>query len=87
MSALVSVFMKEGYKMKAKQIVDIIIANCDLPFELENTCDTYLSGSPDTTVTGVVTTFMATVEVIKKAARLGANMIITHEPVYFTKND
>jgi putative NIF3 family GTP cyclohydrolase 1 type 2 len=33
-----------------------------------------VSGSPDTEVTGIVTTFMATVDVIRQAVACGANM-------------
>lgn len=73
--------------MKAQQVVDAIIAYSDIPFKLVETCDRYLSGTPESDVTGVVTTFMATVDVIKKAAELGLNMIITHEPTYFTGRD
>lgn len=70
--------------MNAQQVVDTIIAYSEIPFKLVETCDRYISGLPETEVTGVVTTFMATVDVIKKAAELGSNMIITHEPTYFT---
>jgi putative NIF3 family GTP cyclohydrolase 1 type 2 len=73
--------------MKAYQIVDIIDRYYHAGPLPEETCDVYISGSPDTEVTGVVTTFMATVEVIRKAVALGANMIITHEPTYFTGSD
>lgn len=38
-------------------------------------------------VKGVVTTFMATVDVIKEASALGANFIITHEPTWFSGAD
>lgn len=70
--------------MKAYQIVDAITEYSKPQVELERTCDIYTSGSPDSEVTGIVTTFMATVDVIKKAVELGSNMIITHEPTYFT---
>jgi putative NIF3 family GTP cyclohydrolase 1 type 2 len=72
--------------MNAQQVVDAIIACSGVP-KLEITCDTYLSGTPDVEVTGIVTTFMATVEVIKEAISLDANLIITHEPTYFTGRD
>lgn len=73
--------------MKAQQVVDSIIAYSEVPFKLEQTCDIYLSGTPETEITGIVTSFMATVDVIKKAIELDANMIITHEPTYFTGRD
>ena len=41
----------------------------------------------DQPVTGVVTTFMATFDVIQEAVRQGKNFIITHEPTWFTGTD
>ena len=73
--------------MKAGQIVEKIIEHSKPPFKLEHTCDIYTSGGPDTEVKGVVTTFMANADVIREAVRLRANMIITHEPTFFTGMD
>lgn len=73
--------------MKAQHVVDTILTQTGIPFRLADTCDRYFSGTPESDVTGVVTTFMATVDVIKKAVELGFNMIITHEPTYFTGHD
>lgn len=72
--------------MKVKQIIDGII-NKFGGVKFEQTCDQLMSGSFDTEVTGVVTTFMATVEVINEAIDCGANFIITHEPTYYTGLD
>lgn len=72
--------------MKVKQVIDEII-NKFGGIKFENTCDQLMSGSFDTEVTGVVTTFMATVDVIKEAIKCGANFIITHEPTYYTGLD
>ena len=38
-------------------------------------------------VKGVVSTFMATVDVIRQAIDPGANFIITHEPTWFSGAD
>jgi len=73
--------------MKAQQIVDAITAYANVQDLPPQTCDGYKFGGPDTEVTGVVTTFMATVEVLRAARARGANMIITHEPTYFTGRD
>lgn len=53
----------------------------------ERTCDKLISGSWDMEVTRIATTFMATVDVIRRAAEAGANLIITHEPTWFTGMD
>ncbi len=54
---------------------------------IENTVDTIKSGDPDAGLTGIVTTFLATVEVVRRAAELGANLIVAHEPVYYNHRD
>jgi len=52
-----------------------------------DTVDTLKSGDGSRPIQGIVTTFIATWEVIQKAAELGANLIITHEPTYFNHRD
>ena len=54
---------------------------------LDGSNDTLKIGHEDTEVTGIVTTFLATAEVIEKTAGLGANLIITHEPTFYHHND
>jgi len=72
--------------MNVREMVDIILAvNGGRKFE--KTCDQLIEGSWDRQVTGVAVTFMATVDVIHRAAGIGCNLIITHEPTYFTGQD
>ncbi len=54
---------------------------------LEHTVDTVKAGDIDRPVSGIVTTCMATVAVIRRAAELGANLIITHELTYYSHED
>jgi putative NIF3 family GTP cyclohydrolase 1 type 2 len=49
----------------------------------ERTVDTFLDGNPATPVTGVAVTTMATLDVLHRAAAIGANLLVTHEPLYF----
>ncbi len=72
--------------MKVKEVVDVILDACAIE-RISETCDQLITGSWDAPVTGIATTFMATPEVIRKAASLGANLIITHEPTFFTHAD
>jgi len=72
--------------MKVKEVVEAILNECNAP-PLENTCDLLMAGDWKNEVTGIATTFMATVDVIKEVALAGANLIITHEPTYFTGLD
>ncbi|NOT75293.1 MAG: NGG1p interacting factor NIF3 [Cyclobacteriaceae bacterium] len=69
-----------------QQIMDLIIKEIPgAPFK--DTVDTLKSGSPDQIVTGIVSTSFATIEIIEKTAKLGANFIITHEPTFYTHRD
>lgn len=72
--------------MIVKDVVDRIIHACRVP-EIPNTCDQLIVGDWSSQVTGIVTTFMATPDVIRASAVLGANLIITHEPTFFSHTD
>ena len=72
--------------MNVKEAVEIVLSlNGGRKFE--ETCDQLIEGDWEQEVTGVVTTFMATVDVINQAINKGYNLIITHEPTYFTGSD
>ena len=74
--------------MTVREVIDRIIKKTGVtPLPLEQTCDLLIMGQEDWEVTKIVSTFMATVEVIEEAIRLGANLIITHEPTWFTGGD
>lgn len=49
--------------------------------------DTVKIGDPSQPVRGVVTCFLATSAVLARAAALGANLIITHEPTFYNHMD
>jgi putative NIF3 family GTP cyclohydrolase 1 type 2 len=51
------------------------------------TVDTFKAGDPDTPVTGIAVTMMATMDVLQRAAAHGDNLIITHEPTFFDHLD
>jgi putative NIF3 family GTP cyclohydrolase 1 type 2 len=61
--------------MNVKEIVDEIIRECKTPL-LEKTCDLPMAGEWQNEVTGIATTFMATVDVIRESIARGANLII-----------
>lgn len=54
---------------------------------IENTVDGLLAGNPDTLVKGIAVTFLATQQIIEKARDMGANLIISHEGIYFSHWD
>ena len=53
----------------------------------EKTVDTLKTGSMETPLTGIATTFMATHAVLEKAAAQKLNLIITHEPTFYNHLD
>jgi putative NIF3 family GTP cyclohydrolase 1 type 2 len=54
---------------------------------IQNTVDTLKTGNPATEVKGIATAFMATHKVIEQTITLGANLLITHEGIYFSHHD
>lgn len=58
--------------------------NCDWAKE---TVDNVKAGDPTTAVKGIATTFMATLEVLRKANARGLNFVITHEPTFYSHTD
>jgi len=72
--------------MTIRQVVDTIL-NAVSAFPYPGTVDTIKAGDASQPVKGIVTTFVATHEVIARAAALGANLIITHEAVFYSDRD
>ena len=70
----------------AREIVDRIKAQVGVPWR-EQTVDTIKAGDPETPVTGIATTVMATYDVLERAAASGHNLIITHEPTFYSHQD
>ena len=66
--------------------IDRILAAAAVPV-LPQTSDTVKTGDPTQPLRGIVTTFLATGAVIARAADLDANLIITHEPTFYTHED
>jgi putative NIF3 family GTP cyclohydrolase 1 type 2 len=76
----------KGGSMTAIDVVEQIKANLSCSWA-DRTVDTFKAGDPEGEVTGIACTFMATVEVLEKAAELGCNLVITHEPTYYNHFD
>jgi putative NIF3 family GTP cyclohydrolase 1 type 2 len=68
--------------MNVRDITEVVLS-LNGERHIDPTCDQLYAGEWDREVTGVVTTFMATVDVVRRAVAAGANFIITHEPTYF----
>jgi len=72
--------------LTAAQVVERIKANVGIPWR-EKTVDGIIVGSPDTPVHGIATTMMATLDVMQRATAAGKNMVITHEPTFYSHQD
>jgi putative NIF3 family GTP cyclohydrolase 1 type 2 len=70
----------------AHDIVDRVKKNIGVDWGSDDV-DTFKAGDPSTLVTGVVTTSMATLDVLQKAVQAGANFIITAAPTFYTRAD
>ena len=72
--------------LTAQQLVDRIRAHVGVPWR-DATIDGFKAGDPATVVTGVATTVMATLEVLRRAAASGQNLVVTQEPTFYSAND
>lgn len=70
----------------AGEVVAAIREHVGVPWKTE-TVDTFKAGSPETRVTGIAVTMMATLDVLQRAAAKGQNLIITHEPTFYNHLD
>jgi putative NIF3 family GTP cyclohydrolase 1 type 2 len=49
--------------------------------------DGFKAGEPSTVVKGIATTSMATLDVLKTAAKANANLVLTYEPTFYGRSD
>lgn len=76
----------QSHTLTARQVIERIQAHVGVPWS-SDTVDTFKAGNPDAPVTGIAVTMMATLEVLKRAAAAGNNLVITHEPTFFSHLD
>lgn len=69
-----------------KQVIDIALSETP-GAPLARTVDQIRAGSLDQQVTGIITTTFPTIDVINKAIKAGANMIISHEAAFYNNDD
>ncbi len=72
--------------LTVSKVIERIKPNVGVPWR-EQTVDGVITGSPDTPVTGIATTMMATLDVMQRAAAAGRNLVITHEPTFYSHQD
>jgi putative NIF3 family GTP cyclohydrolase 1 type 2 len=74
------------HKITARELVTEIQKQVGVEWKAD-TVDTFKAGNPDTPVTGVAVTMMATMDVLQRAAAKGLNFVITHEPTFYAHLD
>lgn len=73
-------------QFNANQIIDLIRKNVRCPWSYE-TVDTFKSGNPEDVVTGVAVCMFADMKVLKQAVANKCNLIIVHEPTFYSHQD
>lgn len=81
-----SLSAQESTGLTARQVIERIQSHVGIPWSAQ-TVDTFKAGDPNTHVTGIATTMMATYDVLERAAAAGKNLIITHEPTFYSHLD
>ena len=70
----------------AREVIAAIQQHVGVPWNAD-TVDTFKAGNPDTPVTGIAVTMMATMDVLQHAAAQNLNLVITHEPTFYNHQD
>lgn len=76
----------QGKHLTARDVIARIQQQVGVPWR-SDTVDTFKAGNPDSPVSGIAVTMMATLDVLQRAAAAGDNLIITHEPTFFDHLD
>ena len=73
--------------LTAGEVVDRIKKNIGIPWNNAPYRDTFKIGGPETRVRGIASTFMSTLDVLQRAHAAGMNLIISHEPTFWSDGD
>ena len=72
--------------LSAGDVIQRIKDKVGIPWRAQ-TVDNLIAGRPETRVRGIATTMMATLDVVQRAAAAGRNLVITHEPTFYSHQD
>ena len=76
----------QGKQLTARDVIARIQQQVGVPWQ-SDTVDTFKAGNPDSPVSGIAVTMMATLDVLQRAAAARDNLIITREPTFFDHLD
>lgn len=88
--AISATFVLPAYAQQTRPTARAIVEQIKKQVGVEwsqDTVDTFKAGNPDTPVTGVAVTMMATLDVLQRASAQGLNFVITHEPTFYAHLD
>jgi putative NIF3 family GTP cyclohydrolase 1 type 2 len=74
-------------KIAAGEVVDRIKANLKIPWNMNTYRDTFKIGGPESQVTGIATSFGSNLRVLQLARKADLNMVIVHEPTFYSDAD
>ncbi len=70
----------------AQDVIDRVKRNLGAEWKTDSV-DGVKAGDPATVATGIVTTSMATLEVLQQAVKAGANLVVTAHPTFYSRSD
>jgi len=70
-------------ELTAERLIERIRQNVGGPWRAQ-TVDTIKAGRPDTVVTGIATTMVATLDLLKRANEAKRNFVVVHEPTFYS---
>jgi putative NIF3 family GTP cyclohydrolase 1 type 2 len=73
--------------LTAGEVVARIKKNLGIPWKDTTYRDTFKIGGPESRVQGIATSFGASLRVLQLANKAGTNMVIVHEPTYYSDGD
>jgi len=77
-------------KLSVQDLMDRIQKNLGVPWQSQRAdgfADGIYSGNPDTSVTGIATTFTPTIDVLRQAVSSGKNTIICRETPFYSRGE
>jgi hypothetical protein len=84
--APLGLYARPAAAITAQEVIDRIKKHVGVEWTTE-TVDTFKAGDPATIVKGIVSTSMATMDVLRQAVKARANLVVTCEPTFYARAD
>ena len=82
-----SVGFAQQAALTAGEVVSRIRKNLGIPWDYGTYRDNFKIGGPETVVSGIATSFGANLRVLQLANKAAMNMVIVHEPTFYSDGD